>query len=55
MGPPRSYPTVATMSHLLGTSAWALDAGVLAATFIVIFPAELPDKSFIATLILGAR
>ena len=30
-------------------------AGVLLATFIVIFPAELPDKSFIATLILGAR
>ena len=31
----------------------ALDLGVLLATFAVIFPAELPDKSFIATLVLA--
>jgi putative Ca2+/H+ antiporter (TMEM165/GDT1 family) len=33
----------------------ALDLGVLVATFAVIFPAELPDKSFIATLVLATR
>lgn len=33
----------------------ALDLGVLVATFLVIFPAELPDKSFIATLVLATR
>ena len=33
----------------------ALDLGVLLATFAVIFPAELPDKSFIATLVLATR
>jgi len=33
----------------------ALDIGVLLATFAVIFPAELPDKSFIATLVLATR
>jgi len=32
-----------------------LDLGVLVATFAVIFPAELPDKSFIATLVLATR
>lgn len=32
-----------------------LDVGVLLATFAVIFPAELPDKSFIATLVLATR
>ena len=32
-----------------------LDLGVLLATFAVIFPAELPDKSFIATLVLATR
>ena len=31
------------------------DLGVLLATFAVIFPAELPDKSFIATLVLATR
>jgi putative Ca2+/H+ antiporter (TMEM165/GDT1 family) len=33
----------------------ALDLGVVLATFAVIFPAELPDKSFIATLVLATR
>jgi putative Ca2+/H+ antiporter (TMEM165/GDT1 family) len=32
-----------------------LDLAVLLATFAVIFPAELPDKSFIATLVLATR
>lgn len=32
-----------------------LDLAVLLATFLVIFPAELPDKSFIATLVLSTR
>ncbi len=32
-----------------------LDIGVLVATFAVIFPAELPDKSFVATLVLATR
>ena len=32
-----------------------LDLGVLLATFAVIFPAELPDKSFVATLVLATR
>lgn len=34
---------------------WVVNAGVLLATFLVIFPAELPDKSFIATLVLATR
>lgn len=34
---------------------WTLDLAVLLATFLVIFPAELPDKSFIATLVLATR
>lgn len=29
--------------------------GAAAATFIVIFPAELPDKTLVATLVLGTR
>jgi putative Ca2+/H+ antiporter (TMEM165/GDT1 family) len=33
----------------------SLDLGVFLATFLVIFPAELPDKSFIATLVLATR
>jgi putative Ca2+/H+ antiporter (TMEM165/GDT1 family) len=33
----------------------ALDLGVLIATFAVIFPAELPDNSFIAALVLATR
>jgi len=33
----------------------ALDVTVLLATFAIIFPAELPDKSFIATLVLATR
>ena len=32
-----------------------LDLAVLIATFAIIFPAELPDKSFIATLVLATR
>jgi len=32
-----------------------LDLAVLLATFAIIFPAELPDKSFIATLVLATR
>jgi putative Ca2+/H+ antiporter (TMEM165/GDT1 family) len=32
-----------------------VDLAVLASTFAVIFPAELPDKSFIATLVLATR
>jgi putative Ca2+/H+ antiporter (TMEM165/GDT1 family) len=32
-----------------------LDLTVLIATFAVIFPAELPDKSFVATLVLATR
>ena len=32
-----------------------LDVAVLLATFAIIFPAELPDKSFIATLVLATR
>ena len=31
------------------------DVTVFLATFLVIFPAELPDKSFIATLVLATR
>jgi putative Ca2+/H+ antiporter (TMEM165/GDT1 family) len=33
----------------------ALDLAVMLATFAVIFPAELPDKSFVATLVLATR
>lgn len=32
-----------------------LDLGVIAVTFLLIFPAELPDKTFIATLVLSTR
>lgn len=32
-----------------------IDLGVLATTIAVIFPAELPDKTFIATLVLATR
>jgi putative Ca2+/H+ antiporter (TMEM165/GDT1 family) len=32
-----------------------IDVAVLLATFAVIFPAELPDKSFVATLVLATR
>ena len=32
-----------------------IDLGVLATTAAVIFPAELPDKTFIATLVLATR
>jgi putative Ca2+/H+ antiporter (TMEM165/GDT1 family) len=32
-----------------------LDIAVMLATFAIIFPAELPDKSFIATLVLATR
>ena len=31
------------------------DLSVFLATFLVIFPAELPDKSFVATLVLATR
>ena len=41
------------------TSSLALsvtfDLSVFLATFLVIFPAELPDKSFVATLVLATR
>lgn len=33
----------------------ALDLALVATTFALIFPAELPDKTFIATLVLGTR
>ncbi|MSX38982.1 MAG: UPF0016 domain-containing protein, partial [Actinobacteria bacterium] len=33
----------------------SLDIVVVFATFAIIFPAELPDKSFIATLVLATR
>jgi putative Ca2+/H+ antiporter (TMEM165/GDT1 family) len=32
-----------------------IDIAVLATTFLLIFPAELPDKTFIATLVLATR
>ena len=32
-----------------------LDLALVATTFALIFPAELPDKTFIATLVLGTR
>lgn len=32
-----------------------LDLSVVALTFLLIFPAELPDKTFIATLVLSTR
>ena len=32
-----------------------LDFALVATTFALIFPAELPDKTFIATLVLGTR
>ena len=32
-----------------------LDLSVVALTFVLIFPAELPDKTFIATLVLSTR
>jgi len=31
------------------------DLGVAAATFVVIFPTELPDRTLVATLVLAAR
>ena len=34
---------------------WTLDLALIASTFAVIFFAELPDKSFIATLVLATR
>jgi putative Ca2+/H+ antiporter (TMEM165/GDT1 family) len=37
------------------TLSTGVDVGVLLATFAVIFPAELPDKSFVATLVLATR
>ena len=43
------------MTGQLSTAWYVLDIGVLLATFLVIFPAELPDKSFIATLVLATR
>jgi putative Ca2+/H+ antiporter (TMEM165/GDT1 family) len=36
-------------------SSLALDASVIATTFIVIFPVELPDKTLVATLVLSTR
>ena len=33
----------------------AFDLGVAATTFVAIFPAELPDKTLVATLVLSAR
>ena len=30
-----------------------IDLAILATTFVLIFPAELPDKTFIATLVLA--
>jgi putative Ca2+/H+ antiporter (TMEM165/GDT1 family) len=36
-------------------SSAILDVGVAAATFAVIFPAELPDKTLVATLVLSTR
>ncbi len=36
-------------------SALALDLSVMATTFVVIFPAELPDKTLVATLVLATR
>ena len=32
-----------------------LDLGVLVTTFVLIFPAELPDKTFVASLVLATR
>ena len=32
-----------------------LDLGVVGVTFLLIFPAELPDKTFVATLVLSTR
>ena len=32
-----------------------LDVGVIAATFVITFLAELPDKSLFASLVLGTR
>lgn len=32
-----------------------LDLGVVGLTFLLIFPAELPDKTFVATLVLSTR
>lgn len=32
-----------------------LDLGVLAATYLLILPAELPDKTFVASLVLATR
>ena len=45
------------MSSVSTTLALAisLDVSVFLATFLVIFPAELPDKSFVATLVLATR
>jgi putative Ca2+/H+ antiporter (TMEM165/GDT1 family) len=43
------------VSGTLATAWYVIDVGVLLATFLVIFPAELPDKSFIATLVLATR
>jgi putative Ca2+/H+ antiporter (TMEM165/GDT1 family) len=39
----------------MGGVDWAINIGLALATFLVIFPAELPDKSFIATLVLATR
>ena len=37
------------------TGSGGIDLAVLVATFAIIFPAELPDKSFVATLVLATR
>ena len=37
------------------SGSYAIDVAVLLATFAIIFPAELPDKSFVATLVLATR
>ena len=37
------------------TGSWAIDLATIATTFVLIFPAELPDKTFIATLVMSTR
>ena len=51
---------VAQVGHSPSRGGWvrysgAVDLAVVLTTFLVIFPAELPDKSLFASLVLGTR
>ena len=53
---PRASPTARPhLGHPTHGNSTVIDFGVLATTAALIFPAELPDKTFIATLVLATR